>query len=51
MIIRKNLLPPTVPSTSPALLRKLGLPITPTVLDYATTAKNNSLYNTLPVFE
>ncbi|KAL4891804.1 pyridoxal phosphate-dependent transferase [Aspergillus ambiguus] len=51
VIIRKDLLPPTLPSTSPALLRKLGLPITPTVLDYAITAKNNSLYNTLPIFD
>ncbi|KAL5365862.1 phosphoserine aminotransferase [Aspergillus floccosus] len=51
VIIRKDLLPPALPSTSPTLLRKLGLPITPTVLDYATTAKNNSLYNTLPIFD
>ncbi|KAF9891635.1 Phosphoserine transaminase [Aspergillus nanangensis] len=51
VIIRKNLLPPTLPSTSPTLLRKLGLPIAPTVLDYGVTAKNNSLYNTLPIFD
>lgn len=51
-IVRKSLLPPktAVPPTS--LLHRLkigGLP-GPVVLDYATIAKNNSLYNTLPIF-
>ncbi|KAL1992933.1 hypothetical protein VTN49DRAFT_3690 [Thermomyces lanuginosus] len=52
VIIRKDLLPPQTASPSPSLLRKLnigGLP-GPIVLDWATTAKNNSLYNTLPIF-
>ncbi|PIG82321.1 phosphoserine aminotransferase [Aspergillus arachidicola] len=35
----------------PTILRKLGLPIAPTILDYCVTAKNNSLYNTLPIFD
>lgn len=52
MIVRKDLLPPHTASPSPSLIRKLnigGLP-GPTVFDYATIAKNNSLYNTLPIF-
>ncbi|KAJ5504644.1 Phosphoserine aminotransferase [Penicillium fimorum] len=51
-IVRKDLLPPQTATPSPALLHRLnigGLP-GPTVLDYATIAKNNSLYNTLPIF-
>lgn len=50
-IVKKTLLPPTNPQPSPALLRKLGLPIGPIVLSYETIAKNNSLYNTLSIFE
>ncbi|KAL1959960.1 hypothetical protein VTO42DRAFT_628 [Malbranchea cinnamomea] len=52
IIIRKSLLPPQTATPPPSLLRKLnigGLP-GPIVLDYATIAKNNSLYNTLPIF-
>lgn len=51
-IVRKDLLPPHTATPPPALLHRLnlgGLP-GPIVLDYATTAKNNSLYNTLPIF-
>jgi phosphoserine aminotransferase len=51
VVIKKNLLPPTLATTSSKLLRQLGLPIGPIVLDYATIAKNNSLYNTLPIFD
>ncbi len=51
VIIKKSLLPPAVPTPSPTLLRKLGLPIGPIVLSYETIAKNNSLYNTLSIFE
>jgi len=51
VIIKKSLLPPTVKSPQPSLLRKLGLPIGPIVLSYETIAKNNSLYNTLSIFE
>ncbi|KAL7359484.1 phosphoserine aminotransferase [Histoplasma ohiense] len=52
VIIRKSLLPPQTATPSPDLLRKLeigGLP-GPIMFDYATIAKNNSLYNTLPIF-
>lgn len=50
-VIRKSLLPPATPQPSPDLMRKLGLPIPPIVLQYETIAKNNSLYNTLSIFE
>lgn len=50
-VVKKSLLPPTTPQPEPALLRKLGLPIGPIVLSYETIAKNNSLYNTLSIFE
>lgn len=50
-IIKKSLLPPTTSQPTPALLRKLGLPIGPIVLSYETIAKNNSLYNTLSIFD
>lgn len=48
VIIRKSLLSP---SANPELLRALNLPIGPIVLDFSTMAKNNSLYNTLPIFD
>lgn len=51
VIIRKNLLPPAAKLASPDLLRQLGLPIGPVALDWPTIAKNNSLYNTLPIFD
>ena len=51
LILRKSLLPPHAQTASPKLLRALGLPIGPVVLDWATIAKNNSLYNTLPIFD
>ena len=51
VIIKKNLLPPSVATPASSLLRKLGLPIGPVVLSYETIAKNNSLYNTLSIFE
>ncbi len=51
VIVKKNLLPPTVASPLPSLMRKLGLPVGPIVLSYETIAKNNSLYNTLSIFE
>lgn len=50
-VIKKSFLPPSAPQPSPALLRKLGLPIGPIVLSYEIIAKNNSLYNTLSIFE
>ena len=51
VIVRKSLLPPQQKAASSQLLRSLGLPNGPVVLDYATIAKNNSLYNTLPIFD
>tara|TARA_R110002060_G_scaffold65518_4_gene74491 strand:- start:492 stop:1418 length:927 start_codon:yes stop_codon:yes gene_type:complete len=51
VIIKKSILPPAVATPPPTLLRKLGLPIGPIVLSYETIAKNNSLYNTLSIFE
>lgn len=48
VIIKKSLLGVTA---SPDLLRKLGLSVGPVVLDFTTIAKNNSLYNTLPIFD
>ncbi|KAK9777876.1 putative phosphoserine transaminase [Seiridium cardinale] len=50
-IVKKSLLPPSSPQPSPKLLRKLGLPIPPILLSYETIAKNNSLYNTLSIFD
>ncbi|KAI9743075.1 MAG: Phosphoserine transaminase [Claussenomyces sp. TS43310] len=51
VIIKKSLLPPNSSPCSPTILRKLGMPVPPTVLDYSVTAKNNSLYNTLSIFD
>jgi phosphoserine aminotransferase len=51
VILRKSLLPPAAALASPALLRSVGLPVGPVVLDWPTIAKNNSLYNTLPIFD
>ncbi|KAI8304401.1 Phosphoserine aminotransferase [Colletotrichum sp. SAR11_240] len=48
VVIKKSLL---AAQPSPALMRKLGLPISPIVLSYETIAKNNSLYNTLSIFD
>jgi phosphoserine aminotransferase len=50
-VTKKSLLPPTTTQPSPALMRKLGLPIPPIMLQYETIAKNNSLYNTLSIFD
>ncbi|GME57539.1 putative phosphoserine aminotransferase protein [Neofusicoccum parvum] len=51
VIVKKSLLPPHSQSASPELLRQLDLPIGPIVFDWPTIAKNNSLYNTLPIFD
>ncbi|KAF2015345.1 phosphoserine aminotransferas-like protein [Aaosphaeria arxii CBS 175.79] len=51
VILRKSLLPPTSAYASAETLRALNLPVGPIVLDYPTVAKNNSLYNTLPIFD
>ncbi|KAJ9642012.1 Phosphoserine transaminase [Coniosporium apollinis] len=51
VIVRKSLLPPNSPLAASPLLRSLNLPVGPIVLDWPTIAKNNSLYNTLPIFD
>lgn len=51
VILKKSFLPPVTSQPSAALMRKLGLPIPPIILQYETIAKNNSLYNTLSIFE
>ncbi|RJE21976.1 phosphoserine aminotransferase [Aspergillus sclerotialis] len=50
VIIKKSLLS-VLSQASPETVRKLGLPVAPTILDYAVAAKNNSLYNTLSIFD
>jgi phosphoserine aminotransferase len=47
VVIKKSLLP----QPSADVMRQLGLPIPPRVFEYQTIAKNNSLYNTLSIFE
>lgn len=50
-VLKKSFLPPTTVQPSAPLLRKLGLPIPPIILQYEIIAKNNSLYNTLSIFD
>lgn len=50
-IIKKSLLPPVTHQPSATLMRALGLPIPPIIFQYETIVKNNSLYNTLSIFE
>lgn len=47
VIVKKSFLP----QPSAALMRQLALPIPPRILEYEIVAKNNSLYNTLSIFE
>lgn len=51
VILRKSLLPPHSNMANADLLRQLNLPVGPVVFDWPTIAKNNSLYNTLPIFD
>ncbi|KAI6785059.1 Phosphoserine aminotransferase-like protein [Emericellopsis cladophorae] len=51
VIIKKDLLPPKLQQPSASLMRKLALPIPPIILQYEIIAKNNSLYNTLSIFD
>ncbi|EED18800.1 phosphoserine aminotransferase [Talaromyces stipitatus ATCC 10500] len=50
VVIKKSLLS-ILSQGKPDLARKIGLPVPPTILDYAVAAKNNSLYNTLSIFD
>ncbi|PFH58724.1 hypothetical protein XA68_13306 [Ophiocordyceps unilateralis] len=47
VVIRKSLLP-QLPTN---MMRQLGLPLAPSILQYETIAKNHSLYNTLSIFD
>lgn len=51
VVIKKSFLPPTISQPSAAIMRQLALPIPPIIFQYETIAKNNSLYNTLSIFE
>ncbi|KAM0235950.1 hypothetical protein ACHAP5_009503 [Fusarium lateritium] len=51
VIIKKSFLPPVTSQPSSSLMRQLGLPIPPSIFQYETIAKNNSLYNTLSIFD
>lgn len=51
VVIKKSFLSPATPQPSAGLLRQLGLPVPPIIFQYETIAKNNSLYNTLSIFE
>ncbi|KAI0166754.1 phosphoserine aminotransferase [Hypoxylon sp. FL1284] len=51
VILKKSFLPPTVSQPSPSLMRQLGLPVPPIIFQYEIAAKNNSLYNTLSIFD
>lgn len=50
-IVSNRIMPPHAEMADPVLLRRLNLPVGPVVLDWPTIAKNNSLYNTLPIFD
>ncbi|UKZ72826.1 hypothetical protein TrVFT333_000463 [Trichoderma virens FT-333] len=51
VIIKKNLIAPITSQPSAPSMRHLGLPIPPIILQYDTIAQNNSLYNTLSIFD
>ncbi|SCV00486.1 LAME_0G10044g1_1 [Lachancea meyersii CBS 8951] len=48
-IMKKSILE-NISATSLDQLRQLGVPITPIAFDYPTVVKNNSAYNTIPIF-
>ncbi|SCU90517.1 LADA_0F04676g1_1 [Lachancea dasiensis] len=48
-IIKKSILQ-DISSAPIDQLRKLGVPITPIAFEYPTVVKNNSAYNTIPIF-
>ncbi|KAL5092984.1 hypothetical protein Trisim1_011780 [Trichoderma cf. simile WF8] len=51
VIIKKSLIAPVTKQPSAQTMRQLGLPIPPIILQYDTIAQNNSLYNTLSIFD
>lgn len=48
-IIKKSILK-NISGASDETLHELGVPITPIAFDYPTVVKNNSAYNTIPIF-
>lgn len=50
-VVKKTFLPPVTPQPQPDIMRKIGLPVPPIMMEYAPIAKNNSLYNTLSIFD
>ncbi|CAI4051822.1 O-phospho-L-serine:2-oxoglutarate transaminase SKDI_15G3300 [Saccharomyces kudriavzevii IFO 1802] len=48
-IIKKSILK-NISGASDEILHELGVPITPIAFDYPTVVKNNSAYNTIPIF-
>lgn len=50
-VVKKDFLPPTCSQPAPKLMRNVGLPVPPIMFQYQEMAKNNSLYNTLSIFE
>jgi phosphoserine aminotransferase len=50
-VVKKVFLPPACGQPAPDVMRKVGLPVPPIMLQYQDIAKNNSLYNTLSIFE
>lgn len=51
VVINKKFLPPTTSQPNATLMRQLGLAIPPRIFEYEIIAKNNSLYNTLSIFD
>ncbi|KFA66693.1 hypothetical protein S40285_05003 [Stachybotrys chlorohalonatus IBT 40285] len=51
VVIKKSFLPPTTRQPPAALMRDLCLPVPPIIFQYEAIAKNNSLYNTLSIFD
>ncbi|KAB5575755.1 pyridoxal phosphate-dependent transferase [Coniochaeta sp. 2T2.1] len=50
-IVKKAFLPPATSQPAPKIMRNVGLPVPPIMLQYQEMAKNNSLYNTLSIFD
>lgn len=48
-IMKKSILE-NITKADPTLLAKLNVPVTPIAFEYPTVVKNNSAYNTIPIF-
>ncbi|CCK72947.1 O-phospho-L-serine:2-oxoglutarate transaminase KNAG_0M00940 [Huiozyma naganishii CBS 8797] len=48
-IIKKSILK-NIAAADEEILNELGIPVTPIAFDYPTVVKNNSAYNTIPIF-